>query len=100
MDDIDGQDDPYIARRMNEEVEAWGAPEYRTIHGSWKLLKTRKDGEEEPYKIYKHKELPETGHKKPPVIRQAVSFLSEENHFTSRIRLVLVLPTRPIWSPR
>ena len=22
MDDIDGQDDPYIARRMNEEVEA------------------------------------------------------------------------------
>lgn len=58
MDDIDGQDDPYIARRMNEEVEALVRPNIEQYTRILKLLKTRKDGEEEPYKIYKHKELP------------------------------------------
>lgn len=58
MDDIDGQDDPYIARRMNEEVEALVRPNIEQYTWILKLLKTRKDGEEEPYKIYKHKELP------------------------------------------
>ncbi|MDX7988063.1 lauroyl-Kdo(2)-lipid IV(A) myristoyltransferase [Xenorhabdus sp. 12] len=50
MDDIEGQDDAYIARRMNQEVEELVKP--NPEHYTWilKLLKTRKEGDIEPYK--------------------------------------------------
>ena len=42
-------DDPRIARRMNEEVENLVGPEPGAVHRILKLLKTRKEGEIEPY---------------------------------------------------
>ena len=49
MDDIEGQDDRYIARRMNEELEALVSPTPEQYTWILKLLKTRKEGEIEPY---------------------------------------------------
>nr|WP_314265868.1 lauroyl-Kdo(2)-lipid IV(A) myristoyltransferase [uncultured Moellerella sp.] len=49
MDDIDGQDDRYIARRMNEELEYLVKPNPEQYAWILKLLKTRKEGEIEPY---------------------------------------------------
>jgi lauroyl-Kdo2-lipid IVA myristoyltransferase len=48
-DDIEGQDDRYIARRMNEELEALVSPTPEQYTWILKLLKTRKEGEIEPY---------------------------------------------------
>ncbi|MGB8664366.1 MAG: lauroyl-Kdo(2)-lipid IV(A) myristoyltransferase, partial [Serratia inhibens] len=42
-------DDPYIARRMNEEVENLVGPNPEQYTWILKLLKTRKEGETEPY---------------------------------------------------
>ncbi|MBW7983306.1 lauroyl-Kdo(2)-lipid IV(A) myristoyltransferase [Enterobacillus tribolii] len=50
MDDIAGADDHTIARRMNEEVEQLVGPHPEQYTWILKLLKTRKDGEIEPYK--------------------------------------------------
>lgn len=49
MDDIDGKDDNYIARRMNEELEQLVSPNPEQYTWILKLLKTRKEGEIEPY---------------------------------------------------
>ncbi|KPD02877.1 lauroyl-Kdo(2)-lipid IV(A) myristoyltransferase [Moellerella wisconsensis] len=49
MDDIDGKDDNYIARRMNEELEQLVRPNPEQYTWILKLLKTRKEGEIEPY---------------------------------------------------
>ena len=49
MDDIDGKDDEYIARRMNEELEHLVLPSLEQYTWILKLLKTRKKGEIEPY---------------------------------------------------
>ncbi|EKT57511.1 lauroyl-Kdo(2)-lipid IV(A) myristoyltransferase [Providencia sneebia] len=49
MDDIDGKDDSYIARRMNEELEHLVAPNPEQYTWILKLLKTRKGDEIEPY---------------------------------------------------
>lgn len=49
MDDIDGKDDKYIARRMNEELEYLVSPNLEQYTWILKLLKTRKEGEIEPY---------------------------------------------------
>lgn len=48
MDDIAGQDDDYIARRMNQEVELLMG-NTRSSTPILKLLKTRRPGEIEPY---------------------------------------------------
>lgn len=48
MDDLADADDAYIARRMNEEVELLVA-ESRAIYMDLKAVKTRKEGETEPY---------------------------------------------------
>ncbi|WP_413732877.1 lauroyl-Kdo(2)-lipid IV(A) myristoyltransferase [Sodalis sp. RH20] len=50
MDDIAGQDDRYIARRMNEEVENLVGPNPEQYTWILKLLKTRKPGDKDPYK--------------------------------------------------
>ncbi|MDR0218650.1 MAG: lauroyl-Kdo(2)-lipid IV(A) myristoyltransferase [Enterobacteriaceae bacterium] len=50
MDDIDGQSDPYIARRMNQELEELVKPNPEQYTWILKLLKTRKEGDIEPYK--------------------------------------------------
>ncbi|MDC9588882.1 lauroyl-Kdo(2)-lipid IV(A) myristoyltransferase [Xenorhabdus sp. XENO-10] len=50
MDDIAGQDDAYIARRMNEELEELVKPNPEQYTWILKLLKTRKEGDIEPYK--------------------------------------------------
>ncbi|MDX7990936.1 lauroyl-Kdo(2)-lipid IV(A) myristoyltransferase [Xenorhabdus littoralis] len=50
MDDIAGQNDAYIARRMNEELEELVAPNPEQYTWILKLLKTRKEGDIEPYK--------------------------------------------------
>ncbi|WLI76059.1 lauroyl-Kdo(2)-lipid IV(A) myristoyltransferase [Kosakonia sp. H02] len=50
MDDLLTVDDNTIARRMNEEVEAFVGPHLEQYTWILKLLKTRKPGETEPYK--------------------------------------------------
>lgn len=50
MDDLVTADDAIIARRMNEEVEIFVAPQPEQYTWVLKLLKTRKTGEEEPYR--------------------------------------------------
>ncbi|MCC8378764.1 MULTISPECIES: lauroyl-Kdo(2)-lipid IV(A) myristoyltransferase [Xenorhabdus] len=50
MDDIAGQDDAYIARRMNQELEELVKPNPEQYTWILKLLKTRKEGDIEPYK--------------------------------------------------
>ncbi|WJV55647.1 lauroyl-Kdo(2)-lipid IV(A) myristoyltransferase [Pectobacteriaceae bacterium CE90] len=49
MSDLDGADDTYIARRMNEEVETLVRPYPEQYTWILKILKTRKSGETEPY---------------------------------------------------
>lgn len=49
MDDLADADDAYIARRMNEEVELLVNPNPEQYTWILKLLKTRKEGEIEPY---------------------------------------------------
>ncbi|AJI93795.1 lipid A biosynthesis (KDO)2-(lauroyl)-lipid IVA acyltransferase [Yersinia ruckeri] len=49
MDDLADADDAYIARRMNEEVEALVSPNLEQYTWILKLLKTRKEDEIEPY---------------------------------------------------
>ncbi|MGY0162584.1 lauroyl-Kdo(2)-lipid IV(A) myristoyltransferase [Edwardsiella tarda] len=49
MDDIAGQDDAYIARRMNQEVELLMESHPEQYTWILKLLKTRRPGEIEPY---------------------------------------------------
>ncbi|WP_444420512.1 LpxL/LpxP family acyltransferase, partial [Serratia marcescens] len=49
MDDLAEADDPHIARRMNEEVENLVGPNPEQYTWILKLLKTRKEGEIEPY---------------------------------------------------
>ncbi|KAA1187311.1 lauroyl-Kdo(2)-lipid IV(A) myristoyltransferase [Photorhabdus heterorhabditis] len=49
MDDIDGKDDAFIARRMNEELEQLVRPNPEQYTWILKLLKTRKQGDIEPY---------------------------------------------------
>lgn len=49
MDDLAGADDARIARRMNEEVENLVGPNPEQYTWILKLLKTRKEGEMEPY---------------------------------------------------
>jgi lauroyl-KDO2-lipid IV(A) myristoyltransferase len=49
MDDLATADDHYIARRMNEEVENLVGPNPEQYTWILKLLKTRKEGEIEPY---------------------------------------------------
>ncbi|WP_058911093.1 lauroyl-Kdo(2)-lipid IV(A) myristoyltransferase [Entomohabitans teleogrylli] len=50
MDDLLDADDRTIARRMNEEVEIFVRPHPEQYTWILKLLKTRRDGETEPYK--------------------------------------------------
>lgn len=50
MDDIAGQDDAYIARRMNQEVELLMGEYPEQYTWILKLLKTRRPGEIEPYR--------------------------------------------------
>ncbi|PHM60175.1 lauroyl-Kdo(2)-lipid IV(A) myristoyltransferase [Xenorhabdus ishibashii] len=50
MNDLAGQDDAYIARRMNEELEELVKPNPEQYTWILKLLKTRKEGDIEPYK--------------------------------------------------
>ncbi len=50
MDDLLEVDDHTIARRMNEEVEIFVGPHPEQYTWILKLLKTRKEGEMEPYK--------------------------------------------------
>ncbi|CDG21458.1 Lipid A biosynthesis (KDO)2-(lauroyl)-lipid IVA acyltransferase [Xenorhabdus poinarii G6] len=50
MEDIAGQGDVYIARRMNEELEQLVKPNPEQYTWILKLLKTRKKGDIEPYK--------------------------------------------------
>ncbi|WP_340619869.1 lauroyl-Kdo(2)-lipid IV(A) myristoyltransferase [Xenorhabdus siamensis] len=50
MDDIAEQDDAYIARRMNQELEELVKPNPEQYTWILKLLKTRKEGDIEPYK--------------------------------------------------
>lgn len=49
MDDLMTADDETIARRMNEEVETFVAPQPDQYTWILKFLKTRRPGEEEPY---------------------------------------------------
>jgi lauroyl-KDO2-lipid IV(A) myristoyltransferase len=49
MDDLATADDHTIARRMNEEVENLVGPNPEQYTWILKLLKTRKEGEIEPY---------------------------------------------------
>jgi len=49
MDDLADADDVQIARRMNEEVEHLVQPNLDQYTWILKLLKTRKEGEIEPY---------------------------------------------------
>jgi lauroyl-KDO2-lipid IV(A) myristoyltransferase len=50
MDDLLEADDKTIARRMNEEVEILVGPNLEQYTWILKLLKTRKEGETEPYR--------------------------------------------------
>ncbi|MTD39450.1 lauroyl-Kdo(2)-lipid IV(A) myristoyltransferase [Erwinia sp. CPCC 100877] len=50
MDDLREADDNTIARRMNEEVEIFVGPHPEQYTWILKLLKTRKEGEIQPYK--------------------------------------------------
>lgn len=50
MDDLNEVDDTTIARRMNEEVEILVGPNLEQYTWILKLLKTRKEGETEPYR--------------------------------------------------
>lgn len=50
MDDLVDADDNRIARRMNEEVEIFVRPNPEQYTWILKLLKTRKEGETEPYR--------------------------------------------------
>lgn len=50
MDDLLDADDHTIARRMNEEVEVLVGPNLEQYTWILKLLKTRKEGETEPYR--------------------------------------------------
>ncbi|MEM6159033.1 lauroyl-Kdo(2)-lipid IV(A) myristoyltransferase [Erwinia sp. P6884] len=50
MDDLAEADDVTLARRMNEEVEHLVRPNPEQYTWILKLLKTRKEGDEEPYK--------------------------------------------------
>lgn len=50
MDDLLGQDDNTVARRMNEEVEAFVTPNPEQYAWILKLLKTRQNGDVEPYR--------------------------------------------------
>ncbi|NIY46892.1 lauroyl-Kdo(2)-lipid IV(A) myristoyltransferase [Cedecea colo] len=50
MDDLVDADDNRIARRMNEEVEIFVRPNLPQYTWILKLLKTRKEGETEPYR--------------------------------------------------
>lgn len=50
MDDLMEADDIQLARRMNEEVEKFVAPRPEQYAWILKLLKTRKEGDIEPYK--------------------------------------------------
>lgn len=50
MDDLLNADDHTLARRMNEEVEIFVRPHPEQYTWILKLLKTRKEGEIEPYK--------------------------------------------------
>lgn len=50
MDDLVEADDKTIARRMNEEVEILVGPNLEQYTWILKLLKTRKEGETEPYR--------------------------------------------------
>ncbi len=50
MDDIADADNHTIARRMNEEVEKLVRPNPEQNVWVLKFLKTRKDGDTEPYK--------------------------------------------------
>lgn len=49
MDDLSEVDETTLARRMNEEVEKFVRPNPEQYTWILKLLKTRKDGETEPY---------------------------------------------------
>lgn len=49
MDDLLEADDPTLARRMNEEVEIFVRPHPEQYTWILKLLKTRKEGDIEPY---------------------------------------------------
>lgn len=50
MDDLTDADDTTLARRMNEEVEVFVRPHPEQYTWILKLLKTRKEGDTEPYK--------------------------------------------------
>lgn len=50
MDDLPDADDHTLARRMNEEVEHFVRPNPEQYTWVLKLLKTRKEGETEPYR--------------------------------------------------
>ncbi len=50
MDDLMDADDVTLARRMNEEVEHFVGPHPEQYAWILKLLKTRKEGETEPYR--------------------------------------------------
>lgn len=50
MDDLPDADDHQLARRMNEEVEIFVRPHPEQYTWILKLLKTRKEGDTEPYK--------------------------------------------------
>ena len=50
MDDLLEADDHTLARRMNEEVEIFVRPNPEQYTWILKLLKTRREGEIEPYK--------------------------------------------------
>ncbi len=50
MDDLLDADDNTLARRMNEEVEHLVSPNPEQYTWILKLLKTRRPGEQEPYK--------------------------------------------------
>jgi lauroyl-KDO2-lipid IV(A) myristoyltransferase len=50
MDDLNDADDHRIARRMNEEVEIFVRPNPEQYTWILKLLKTRREGEIEPYR--------------------------------------------------
>jgi lauroyl-KDO2-lipid IV(A) myristoyltransferase len=50
MDDLLAADDKTLARRMNEEVELLVRPNPEQYAWILKLLKTRKEGETEPYR--------------------------------------------------
>lgn len=49
MEGLEQADDPTLARRMNEEVEIFVRPHPEQYTWILKLLKTRREGDTEPY---------------------------------------------------